>query len=461
MYDSQSLLLTLQKAGGQASAEVTVATNFVTFLVLWKVKKFREAQTYIQLCVRTVNELLTSIEKPRISPSNRLNLLGIVIMSLSAVHLKVTSDLSSAQHSVQECLRQLADYDLPVKQLLTRFGKELQLHFESNTASRASAFEFNPDGQMDTPKYSFPEIPSEYFRRNMRSNGGFEKDWLVTAEFDVLFFITIVQPFMSPSTPLIRSSELEAARDRQRYVRDSSSRRSNTSRGRSKEDSYVKLMQAVMSKSRDSRRTASVRRKPPSITPTDFLPRTSVRSSRSRHSREALDLISLTPPKKPYLDQHLHKVREESRDMEEDEMNRTAPMRHDRGTAGERRFGSVPPVVRKQVYLSPSLDTTRPRRRPRRTPSRTTDTLLMIELGQGSPLPLIPPTHKPRPPALAPIIPALIPQSRNLSRRRIPSTRLNQSTSSKPKGHSRKIDSFVLLDISLHEESAEEPKVNM
>lgn len=425
VYDSQSLLLTLQKSGGQASNDLSISTNFITFLVLWRVKKYRESQTYIHLCLQSIKQLLTSKDKSRLNYGNKLNLWGILTMSAAAVRLKVAGDLSGAQHSLQECIAQLASHETAVKVLLEQFAAEMSHILESHTGSRVSTFESVLEERVESPKGPLPEIPSEYFRRQMRPNASVadsNRDWLISSEFDALFFITVLLPFISPKTPLIRQEELEAAQLKQRTRYDNESSRSS-----SRDNSYVKLMQSVRSKGNSS------------VTPP--LRHTSA-TARSSRERAGFD----TPSAR--LNARLDRVREESKDMEEDELNRTAPMRHRRQASSsepERRFGSVPPALaNKQVIYSPIVGL--PKKRPVRHASRPKGSLIVSDLGPVIQFPRLPLSNRPRGSS----------QPRTLSRRERPP--LRQTRPVAPRTRPKNLDSFVLLDLALRQESAEEPK---
>ena len=421
VYDSQSLLLNLQKAGGQASNDLSISTNFITFLVLWRVKKYREAQTYVHLCLQTIKQLLTLKEKSRLNYTNKLNLWGILTMSAAAVRLKVTGDLPGAQHSIQDCIGQLTSHEAAIRLLLERFAGEMSHVLESHTGSRVSAFESVLEERIESPKGVLPDVPSEYFRRKMRPNGSVtdsNRDFLVSSEFDALFFITVLLPFISPTTPLIRQEELEAAQMKQKTKYENSSSRSS-----SRDNSYVKLMQSVLSKGS-----------------TSVTPPLRHASATSRSSREKAGFD--TPSAR--LNARLDRVREESKDMEEDELNRTAPMRHRRQASSEpgRRFGSVPPALtNKHVVYSPIVGL--PKKRPVRHSSRPKGNLMVSDLGPAIQFPRLPLSNRPRGTS----------QPRTLSRRERPPLR-QTALRARPKN----VDSFVLLDLALRQESAEEPK---
>ena len=413
------MLLTLQKAGAQASFDLTICTNFITFLVLWRVKKYREAQTYIHLCLQTIKQVLISKEKSRWNQGNKLNLWGILTMSAAAVRVKVNGDVAGAQRAVQECISQVELHATTVKPLLEGFISELTHHIESHTGSRVSTFDSVLD--LDSPKAGLPEIPSEYFRRKMRSNASIlDKDWLISHEFEGLFFITVLLPFISVNTPLIRQEELEAAQMKQRRKYENSSSRSS-----SRDNEYVKLMASVLSKGS-------------SVTPP--LRNISV-TARSSRERPGFD----TPSGR--LNQRLDRVREESKDMEEDELNRTAPMRHKRQASSEpeRRFGSVPPALGKQVLYSPIVGL--PRRRAQRQASRRPkESLIVSDFVPLTQLPRLPLSNRPR----------VSSQPRSLSRRDRPPLRHTRASVSRNRPKNK--DSFVLLDLALRQEAAEEPK---
>ena len=206
--------------GRGVKAEVSIETNFTAFLVLWKVHKYREALTYIKLCTQSINDL-NRHHSGSFSPKTRLNLVGIIAMSLSACILKTDGDPSHSIEILDQCLQQLSDLDVEAKPLMYRLMERLGSYKDPlNESVTSSAFEPISDG-LTTPDYSLPSLPSEYFERKAANAAGHPyikdhfDDVLATKDFESVFFITAFLSHIDPSTPLIRESELELAEARQ------------------------------------------------------------------------------------------------------------------------------------------------------------------------------------------------------------------------------------------------------
>mmetsp|Transcript_19224 Transcript_19224/g.35199 ORF Transcript_19224/g.35199 Transcript_19224/m.35199 type:complete len:439 (-) Transcript_19224:560-1876(-) len=202
------------KAGGKVQAQHTICTNLLTFLTLWRVKKYTESHKYAKLAVTNVNELVAERSSRQIT---QLNLLGIVSMSLAAVEYKITGDNRVALRIVEQAWDQIEDHDTAVRPLLSKFITTLQKDLGpvslTQLSSRQSYYNFAPQkADLSEPNYSFLKLDDSY-GKIARNRPEVDKDMLVTKEFEEILFITVFVTFIGPNTPLIRTSELENARD--------------------------------------------------------------------------------------------------------------------------------------------------------------------------------------------------------------------------------------------------------
>jgi hypothetical protein len=202
------------KAGGKVQAQHSICTNLLAFLTLWRVKKYTESHKYAKLALTNVNELVAEQTSRELT---QLNLLGIVSMSLASVEFKMTGDNRTALRILQQAWEQLEDCETAVRPLMKKFIATMKQDQgpvrPKQLSARGSHFNFMPQrAELTEPKYSFLKLGDSYseFARNRPE---VDRDVLVTKEFEEILFITVFIAFISPDTPLIRTNELEAARE--------------------------------------------------------------------------------------------------------------------------------------------------------------------------------------------------------------------------------------------------------
>jgi hypothetical protein len=203
------------KAGGKVQAQHTICTNLLAFLTLWRVKKYAESHKYAKLALTNVNDLVAEQDSRELT---QLNLLGIVSMSLASVEFKMTGDNRTALRIVQQAWEQLEDFETAVRPLMKKFIATMQQDQgpvrPKQLSARGSHFNFVPPqrDELAEPKYSILKLGDSY-SEFARDRPEVDRDVLVTREFEEILFITVFVAFISPNTPLIRTNELEAARE--------------------------------------------------------------------------------------------------------------------------------------------------------------------------------------------------------------------------------------------------------
>lgn len=193
----------------------------LTFLALWRAKKYPEGYKYAHLAHDNLRDLFAD---RNLKKATQLNLLGIVSLSLAVVEIKTTGDSLKAVNTVELALEKIEGSQVPAELLLKKFMKNL--HQESDavwpmqTSSRSSFGNFSPlKSDFADPNYSLLDASYSQFARNRPE---VDRDLFIPMEFEEVLFITVFVVFISPHTPLIQKSELEAARDsRLEHARDS------------------------------------------------------------------------------------------------------------------------------------------------------------------------------------------------------------------------------------------------
>ena len=199
------MVVRCEQEGRSVRAELVLTTHFTAFLILWLTSHFHEALTYIRLCTQSINDLNHS--PSLFSDKTRLNLVGLIAMSLSASLFTSHSPPTPCFDIIHECISQFNQFDVEVKLLMGQLIQKMQ-EWEEKTEEKG---EFLGDlrGEIRTPKDEIPKLC-----REMSGKVREKQDILVTKEFEMLFFITAFMSHIDPSTPLISEKELESAANR-------------------------------------------------------------------------------------------------------------------------------------------------------------------------------------------------------------------------------------------------------
>ena len=88
--------------------------QLLTFVALWKVKKFKESKSYIENCAKIINEIIFQQQTSRISKLAKLNLYGLIGMSLAGTTAYITANSKEATDICDDILSQLKGYELAV-----------------------------------------------------------------------------------------------------------------------------------------------------------------------------------------------------------------------------------------------------------------------------------------------------------------------------------------------------------
>lgn len=187
----------------EASPEVTFQTHFLTFFILWKVKKYRKAWEYGQMCAKGIGELV-------LSERSKLTIAGLMAMATAACSVALGGHLDAAKAILCTTLSKLQPFDLNVKRIMENLYWRLD-HYSAETEDTDSDFEIPVD--VPAPEPLLPGLPTIYLEGQKAT----ESDLLVDSTFENLFFIsTFLSAIRSlhtdPSTPLISTQDLEAAR---------------------------------------------------------------------------------------------------------------------------------------------------------------------------------------------------------------------------------------------------------
>ena len=181
-YKAQSVLLSAQNQGVSPKYEAVLATNLMTFFLLWKVRKYHESYGYAQICSSHIRSHTRHFQSPE-QHRNYLNLTGIVVMAVAGCYVKVERNVEKAVRVMENVLADVREWDVPVARIMLEMLGDVQLLRDPSPSSPS------------------PHLP--------------DSDFLATSDYLSLLFITLFIPFITPTTPLIRKTDLEEAMRRE------------------------------------------------------------------------------------------------------------------------------------------------------------------------------------------------------------------------------------------------------
>lgn len=189
-YKAQSSLLSVQSAHKSVPIALDLAVNLLTFVLLWKVNKYHEAYSYVQIAS---NRLRMQSWRSEESYRSYLSVTAVVAMAVAGCYLKVDQEPEKAVKTLEDVLVEMQDWEIPAARLVMDMKRDIQ---RLNAYSEASAYSSEPSGA-----------------------------FLSSNDFTSLVFITLFIPLIStiyigPATPLIRRSDLEAAKRREEGNKD-------------------------------------------------------------------------------------------------------------------------------------------------------------------------------------------------------------------------------------------------
>ena len=180
----------------------------LTFVTLWKVRKYPEAQLYLERSAKLINQIITSRRSSNISKVSSKNLYGIIVMGLAALKAINHQEIKKSVKLCKEAVKQLDGKNVLARPLLLDFIKLLSSHKQLELVLPPfSNVEYQPGKfhifDSDDSTNSLPNLKV----RNV-------SDWLINEKYEKVLFITTFVPLISPIAPWIDTYELETAQNR-------------------------------------------------------------------------------------------------------------------------------------------------------------------------------------------------------------------------------------------------------
>lgn len=208
LYEAHGLAQNIKESGGVTSYDLSIASNMLTFVVLWKLRRYEQGSVYVDLSGDILSEISSGKKQTRFNENATQNIFGLLAVFMAGLALKLEGSFKKAITILDDSLQQIDNRDLPVRVIIKDLIRELYKKKNTNSSIlQASGSEISIDN-VNSDDY-LPHIPDEALHNQVKTN----YDWLITKDLETLMFITCFVPFISPATPLIKVSELEKSRE--------------------------------------------------------------------------------------------------------------------------------------------------------------------------------------------------------------------------------------------------------
>lgn len=179
IYEAQSFMISIKESEEYLSADIEISVHMITFVTLWKLKKFSDAGEYLESAAKILNKVIQGFVETKMSKNSSQNLYCLIVMSLAGLKIVLEKDVNAAKSMTEDC--------------------RLQLESNSICYKLLSDFLYKIDKNL------------------------YENDWLITEVYQKILFVATFMPLIAPNTPLIKLSELEEEKDKINSVNEDSS----------------------------------------------------------------------------------------------------------------------------------------------------------------------------------------------------------------------------------------------
>ena len=155
----------MRESGFEVSPEISIAVNMLTFLSLWHLRRYRESVTHLEYAASLVNSFIKGIRTSTLNRLSLYNLYSLVVMGLAGLTVQLDRDKDKALEICREGLTMLHDQDTVGGHLLASLT------------------------------------------RYLREGEGALEDYLISSDYENIFYLSVFRPFISPQTPIIKINE--------------------------------------------------------------------------------------------------------------------------------------------------------------------------------------------------------------------------------------------------------------
>lgn len=211
LFVSHNIIQKIKDSGGIPNNDMVLPCHLVTFIVLWKMKRWDKAVEYIFLALKALESIKSSEKQSRIEGNNLECAECVANICLSGVYLCIEKNLKKAIEYLENFIHQLSPENIMGHTVVRSFLKHLY-----NKKLKEQAFQVEIELEA-VPNY-----------RNMNHINTQIGKTITDCPWDVIFskrfikvlFLSCYVPHISSSTPLIRASELESYKEMQDQMID-------------------------------------------------------------------------------------------------------------------------------------------------------------------------------------------------------------------------------------------------
>lgn len=141
LFQAQNCMIKIKESGASLVSDVSISVNMLTFVALWKIKRFKEATAYLETAGQSLNAVIRKEKITKMSSLSTQNVYGLILMGLAA--LKAVSEGNVTQ-AIQLCIDGVDQFDdsVVVRGLLDKLLKFLSKTHETDLNKKNNSFNF-------------------------------------------------------------------------------------------------------------------------------------------------------------------------------------------------------------------------------------------------------------------------------------------------------------------------------
>ncbi|CAG9330489.1 unnamed protein product [Blepharisma stoltei] len=191
IYEIQSVILTANKHNKTFEADIQLCCHIVTFIIMWSIKHFQKAATYIELASDIITEVMCGNLNTKLTEENQKELCGIISLCLGGVKLKLEKNTESTIKLCREMMECIES--LKIKNIAKGFIEKIEIgNINVESCESTSTFEFFPESQEHKKINDMPSLDGEMHFINQPLND----ELLISQDFDNIIFEILFLKFL-------------------------------------------------------------------------------------------------------------------------------------------------------------------------------------------------------------------------------------------------------------------------
>lgn len=191
LYIGHGILQLIKDSGGIPDYDITIPLNLLTFFVLWRLKRVKNAQDYLDLADLHFRMMMDSSKAHKLIENNAENIFSILTACKACVIVYKKKNSKRPISLLEEALLRVGKNSV-ARRLLKDLLKNIY-----KTSGKDDSFLKNSD--FENSLSQDPEKSDFY-------------NWLLSKSLENIFFVSCFVPHIAENTPLIRVAELEKGR---------------------------------------------------------------------------------------------------------------------------------------------------------------------------------------------------------------------------------------------------------